>query len=211
MTDGTPSPGSSWRRAFSSGDILAVTRHQTPTACSRRRPFDSAGAPEELLNSPRTLARADCSPWSTSSGNFHPDPAGRITRTHFKTRTFDLSQAADPSSPAVAKDRALDYWRVGDSMRIMHHLEPKRYRAVSLHGQVFKGEYRHDWNDISHIQHLRGKVPAYNPREDLVGKVPYPQGPTQAELLKNRCFGRSHGTSRFPGGLLQVGKQSFIP
>merc|ERR1719433_1686031 len=215
MICGREAPGS-WRRSLSAGDVLTVKRHTTPTAASRRRPFDSAVPPEELLNSPIS-ANGDATPWSTSSrigGDL--DPGGRITVTHFKTRTMDLDAPISPSSPKTAstlpsspKDRAMDHWRTGESLRIMHHLEPKKYRSVSLHGQVFQGKYRQDWHDISHIQSLRAKLPAISGSGGGDNCVPYPQGPSQSELLKNRCFARSHGSSRFPGGFLRVGQQVF--
>lgn len=104
----------------------------------------------------------------------------------------------------------MDSWRMGESLRIMHHIQPKKFRPISLHGEAFQGFYRSDWHSVQHVQDLRNMYPAV--RESQSGpKLPYPQGLTQRELVKNRCFDRSHGSSRFPCGMITVGSQCMIP
>ena len=44
--------------------------------------------------------------------------------------------------------RALDNWRLGEGSRIMTYLQPKRYRPMSLYGEVFQGR----WNTVARLQ-----------------------------------------------------------
>mmetsp|Transcript_77214 Transcript_77214/g.238347 ORF Transcript_77214/g.238347 Transcript_77214/m.238347 type:complete len:211 (-) Transcript_77214:92-724(-) len=204
--------GTSWRRSYSSGDIRNMQRHMTPASGVRRRLFDSALSMEEAGGQ-----SMGASGFESSGLRARLREAADHERSGHDVTRFPgaLGAAAGGSSAGAAasegpRERAVDCWRMGESMRIMHHIEPRKSRPISLHGEVFQGHYRHDWQNVKHIQDLRSMYPAL--REGRGGsKLPYPQGMTQRELLRNRCFDRSHGSSRFPRGMLTVGSQCLVP
>jgi len=122
-----------------------------------------------------------------------------------------FNRASTPP-PGGRKERALDNWRLGESLRIMHHIEPKKYRAISLHGEVYQGHYRQDWQPVEHIQRLRNLYPAVRQSLNAAAALfPFPQGMTQQEIVNNRGWERSLGSSRLPGGMMTVGSQTMIP
>lgn len=89
------------------------------------------------------------------------------------------------------------------------HIEPDKFRPISLHGEMFRGLYNFDWQEVSHIQRLRSRYPAG--RDDMrLNLGPYPQGMTQEELVRNRNFDRSHGSGQFPSGMIRVGSQVLM-
>eukprot|EP00443_Scrippsiella_acuminata_P025166 CAMPEP_0115242572 /NCGR_PEP_ID=MMETSP0270-20121206/39022_1 /TAXON_ID=71861 /ORGANISM="Scrippsiella trochoidea, Strain CCMP3099" /LENGTH=215 /DNA_ID=CAMNT_0002657643 /DNA_START=156 /DNA_END=803 /DNA_ORIENTATION=+ len=194
-----------WQRSHSAGDLVAQRR--TPN----RRPFDAAGHPEELLSPSSTIARlSDMTP-------LQADPSKRVRTLRYRGRTEDseltMSEPASPCSPGSygsRQERALDFWPLGESCRIMHHIQPKKYsRPISLHGEVYQGKYVFDWQGVDHIKKQRSRYPVG--RQASLSLGPYPQGLTQEELMRNRCFDRSHGSERMPAGLMQVGSLLLVP
>lgn len=201
-----------WRRSHSAGDLVAQRR--TPN----RRPFDAAGHPEELLSPSSTIGRL-----STLSPQ-QADPSRRVRTLRYRARTdSDLSPSAAGQEPADSpcspgsygsrQERALDFWPLGESCRIMHHIQPKKYsRPISLHGEVYQGRYNFDWQEVDHIKKQRSRYPSGRHQASVSTSIgPYPQGFTQEELMRNRCFDRSHGSERMPAGLMQVGSSLLIP
>lgn len=116
-----------------------------------------------------------------------------------------LTNEGRRSSPV----RSLDFTSIGEGSRIMHFIDPRRYRAIALHGEVYQGHYQHDWRDINHIQKLRSKYPVERPHL-IPEHEPFPQGRTQEEIQRNRNFTRSHGSRKLPHGLLKCGHQLLM-
>jgi len=186
---GSTTRGSDWHRSFSASDIVGMQR--TP----KRRPFDHPHPARDGMGGNRLLEASSLPTlgYGDHDQSWWPDETP-------KTRSV--------------RERAVDFWKVGESMRIMHHIEPKKFRAISLYGEVFQGFYNSDWHSIEHVQHQRQRYPAtratWSPgsAED---SVPYPQGRTQQEINRNRNFGRSHGGTKITGGILRVGGQLIVP
>eukprot|EP00435_Cladocopium_sp_Y103_P072279 s44_g39.t1 len=158
-----------WSRSFSAADVIAMRR--TPT----RRLFDSRQPPEDILSPESTMEVL------TPKGA--TDPGRRQNRLHYTCRiedSYSPSSLTMPDGPLMgfkpqtspsarskslgasgraspSKGRALDNWRLGEGSRIMTYLQPKRYRPMSLYGEVFQGRWNTDWHDVSHITELRSK------------------------------------------------------
>lgn len=79
-------------------------------------------------------------------------PMGFKTSPSSRSKSLGASGRASPS-----KGRALDNWRLGEGSRIMTYLQPKKYRPMSLYGEVFQGKWNTDWHDVSHITQLRAQ------------------------------------------------------
>jgi hypothetical protein len=203
-SSGGGSPGELWTRAFSAGDLLAQ-RNKRP----KSRPFDASGPPEELL-------RPECSKGqlSLTFPGTPKDPSGRVQSVHYGSRSPSASQTRLPGESAwvspSSRSRALDNWKMGESCRIRSSLQPTKYRQISLYGDAFQGFHNHDWRDVSHVQHLRAKQPLGRQSMEVC-QGPFPQGPTQDQLRRNRNFDRSHGSDRFVGGFFQIGSQVIVP
>mmetsp|Transcript_21539 Transcript_21539/g.33524 ORF Transcript_21539/g.33524 Transcript_21539/m.33524 type:complete len:215 (-) Transcript_21539:61-705(-) len=173
-----------WQRAYSAGDIVSMQR--TP----KRRPFDQP----------------------------HPtrDHSGVIPSMMIETSSLRMMEdepsfgCESPASRSI-RERAVDFWKVGDSMRITNHIEPTKNRPISLFGEVFQGFYNHDWKNVEHVQKARNRIPAYRTDLGTSTGVPYPQGRSQEEIGRNRNFPRSHGSPKLPGGLIRVGAQCMVP
>lgn len=104
------------------------------------------------------------------------------------------------------EDRALDFWPLGEGMRIANHIAPTKSRSIALTGEIYQGKPRSDWNDAKHVHAIRSQYPT--------GKLtmqascgPFPQGMSPDELRRNRQFDRSHGSMRCDGGMMRVGSQ----
>lgn len=120
------------------------------------------------------------------------------------------SRGSESPSAKAVRERAIDYWKVGDSMRIMHHIEPKKHRSISLFGDAYQGFFNHDWKSVEHIKALRGKCPANRMTLDPV-TTPYPQGMSQEDINRNRNFAPSHGAPKITGGLCRSGALVLVP
>jgi hypothetical protein len=146
------------------------------------------------------------------------DPAKRRQNLHYTDRSESpktghrkiLEQVESRIRNANQRTRALDYAPLGESLRIQNHVQPNKLRQISVCGDVYQGFYKTDWTDVSHLQALRQRYPA---TQQSLARVqgPFPQGFTREELLRNRMFDRSHGSERFPAGMLRVGSQTFFP
>ncbi|CAE8616060.1 unnamed protein product [Polarella glacialis] len=189
-----------WQRSFSAGDIVGMRR--TP----KRRPFDAVQPPADLL-SPSSQMEV-MTPTHHNTPCLDVDPGERINKLSYSSRIGDTFS---PTNQGSRQDRALDNWPLGEGMRIMHHIQPKKYRAISQRGDCYQGFWRTDWQDVTHIQALRSKYPASQQDVEHKSIGPFPQGMTQEELRKNRNFNMSHGGRRNTGGLVQVGGQFLIP
>eukprot|EP00928_Gymnodinium_smaydae_P099906 TRINITY_DN9663_c0_g1_i1.p1 TRINITY_DN9663_c0_g1~~TRINITY_DN9663_c0_g1_i1.p1 ORF type:complete len:228 (-),score=32.19 TRINITY_DN9663_c0_g1_i1:95-685(-) len=185
-----------WRRCRSSGDIVAMGR--TPT----RRPFDSAQPSEELLSSP-------CNSAKHRQMTLH-DPVGRMTRQTYRQRSPKHDSSELPPWDRT-NDRAMDFWKLGEGLRIMNHIQPTKLRQISLVGEVYQGFYIHDWKPVEARQSLRNTYPWSQRDSEVISGKPFPQGPTQAELHRNRNFDWSHGSVRKTGGYMVNGQQVMIP
>jgi len=199
-------------RTFSAGDIHRMKSRQV-----RFRAFNASGPQEDLLHPIKTGAVSPelSGKLSPSSGR---DPSGRQMVRHYTDRAKSSSPVTgdrtcmshSQHNAASERTRALDYAPLGESLRIKNHVQPDKARQISLCGDVFKGFYKYDWTDVSHIHALRSRYPMARQSLERV-QGPYPQGMTREELIRNRLFDRSHGSERFPGGMLRVGSQMMFP
>mmetsp|Transcript_68676 Transcript_68676/g.222665 ORF Transcript_68676/g.222665 Transcript_68676/m.222665 type:complete len:206 (+) Transcript_68676:149-766(+) len=187
---GRTTSGSPWKRSVSAGDLVKQRRGPN------RRPFDSANHPEELVSPTSAIARLSDQPAHLA------DPSKRVSIGRFRARS-DMETTQDPSSPMSAtssafgarQERALDCWQLGESCRIMHHIAPKKYRNISLHGEVYQGMWTTDWKDVGHMKELRNRYHVE----------------ARQEIMRNRGFDKSHGSQRMPLGLMRVGSLLMIP
>jgi len=200
-----------FKRAFSAGDIHRMKRRQV-----RFRAFNASGPQEDLLHPIKTGAVSPklSGKLSPSSGR---DPSGRQMVRHYTDRSKLSPVTGDRTclnhsqlNAASERTRALDYAPLGESLRIKNHVQPDKARQISLCGDVFKGFYKYDWTDVSHIHALRSRYPFGRETLERV-RGPFPQGMTREELIRNRLFDRSHGSERFPGGMIRVGSQMMFP
>ncbi|CAL1136926.1 unnamed protein product [Cladocopium goreaui] len=83
--------------------------------------------------------------------------ARKPLRARDRSRLVRLDVHRPPRTGAALKGRALDNWRLGEGSRIMTYLQPKKYRPMSLYGEVFQGKWNTDWHDVSHITQLRAQ------------------------------------------------------
>eukprot|EP00930_Biecheleria_cincta_P083916 TRINITY_DN73417_c0_g1_i1.p1 TRINITY_DN73417_c0_g1~~TRINITY_DN73417_c0_g1_i1.p1 ORF type:complete len:221 (-),score=20.37 TRINITY_DN73417_c0_g1_i1:51-713(-) len=187
-----------WNRSFSAGEIMNMRR--TPN----RRYVDSAQPSHDLL-SPRSSEEAVY----LSSQDSSSDPMGRSQTMHFSVR--NVASRADTTS-FDRRDRSLDYWMLGEGMRIKNFMEPTKYRAISQWGENFQGKYNTDWNTgrCEAVKAVRSKT-WYGKRSLQQSLGPYPQDLVAEELIRNRSFAGSHGSPRAICGMLSCGKQCFIP
>merc|ERR1719183_1106705 len=172
-----------WTRAFSASDILGMQRAPT------RRPFDHPHPNQDGFGGNRSITE-------TSS-------------LHLLDDTEDVRCPESPASRSI-REHATDHWKVGDSMRILHHIEPKKYRQISLYGEVFQGFYNHDWHHVDHIKHVRAKCPTNRRLLEPVSG-PYPQGEIQEEHNRNRNYAASHGSPKVTGGVMRNGPLLMVP
>jgi hypothetical protein len=168
-----------------------------------RRPFDHHHPSQDGFGGNSKLQSSSLTPLEPEDGL----GLGEDTALGESLRSSGGSES--PSKRAI-RERAVDFWKVGDSMRIMHHIEPKKYRSIALHGDVYQGFYIHDWSNVEHVKKARGRYPA-NRRMVEAAKGPYPQGETQEEINRNRNFAPSHGTLKLTGGVLRTGAQLQVP
>eukprot|EP00933_Yihiella_yeosuensis_P071596 TRINITY_DN79806_c0_g1_i1.p1 TRINITY_DN79806_c0_g1~~TRINITY_DN79806_c0_g1_i1.p1 ORF type:complete len:263 (+),score=35.46 TRINITY_DN79806_c0_g1_i1:115-789(+) len=186
-----------WSRSFSAGDIVGMRR--TP----QRRPLDAAQPHQDLLSPSSTMEVM--TPKRNSA--VVADPLGRQNKLQYSSR---IEGVFSPSNSATRQDRALDCWPLGEGLRIMHHIQPKKYRAISLYGEVYQGHWATDWKDVSHVKQLRSKTPVG--RASLQPAAgPVPQGMTDKELQRNRAFGESHGSTKLSQSIIRVGNVCLVP
>jgi len=146
-------------------------------------------------------------PWGSEGDANLGFASGGGEQTPLSPKTCSGSES--PGQQSIRK-RACDFWQIGDSMRIMHHIDPKKYRAISLHGEVYQGFYNHDWHSVEHIHAVRNKCPANRATlERAIG--PYPQDGTQRDHNRNRNYSRSHGSVKVTGGVLRNGAMLMVP
>eukprot|EP00434_Breviolum_minutum_P000785 symbB.v1.2.000693.t1/scaffold41.1/size391900/10 len=198
---------------------------RTPT----RRLYDSRQPPEDILSPESTM--------EVLTPKAATDPAKRQHRLHYTCRiedgyspssfqnppTLEASNLGGMKSPpssrsksasgraSPSKGRALDNWRLGEGSRIMTYLQPKRYRPMSLYGEVFQGKWNTDWHDVSHISALREKYPWTRDSIQLKDLGPHPEGPSSQEIRRNRNFGPSHGAEKSVHGMIRCGCLCMIP
>jgi len=191
-----------WNRSFSASQILDMRR--TPN----RRYVDSAQPPDDLL-SPRSSEEAII----LSSQQSRSDPMNRSTTMPFSCRNGSPRGDTTLSSRSVdRRDRSLDYWMLGESMRISNYMKPTKYRAISQYGENFQGKSTQDWSTgrCEAMQKLRSKTPCgLRSLQKCIG--PYPQDLVAEELTRNRSFPASHGSPRAICGVITCGSQCFIP
>eukprot|EP00747_Dinoflagellata_sp_TGD_P188909 gnl/TRDRNA2_/TRDRNA2_48573_c0_seq1.p1 gnl/TRDRNA2_/TRDRNA2_48573_c0~~gnl/TRDRNA2_/TRDRNA2_48573_c0_seq1.p1 ORF type:complete len:275 (-),score=24.84 gnl/TRDRNA2_/TRDRNA2_48573_c0_seq1:125-886(-) len=133
-----------------------------------------------------------------------------------KSRVHDATSRTsesvlDRSGRTGRGEHALDKWELGQRHTIMNHIEPSKFRDISLHGPSFRGFYNQDWSNVDHIRRLREQHPSLRMQGQAGGLGPYPQGLNCEEIGKNRNFGKSHGSKRFTSGLLILGRQACVP
>lgn len=107
-------------------------------------------------------------------------------------------------------ERALDHGRLGETCRIANHISPSKERRISNFGDVYQGFYSRDWQKVDHIPRLRMQYPAIREHQKAVSG-PFPQGPSQEELVRNRGFASSHGSDRIPHGIIKSGSLLLVP
>mmetsp|Transcript_85990 Transcript_85990/g.221396 ORF Transcript_85990/g.221396 Transcript_85990/m.221396 type:complete len:272 (-) Transcript_85990:71-886(-) len=174
---------------------------------------------ERQLSNPSFSYSDGGTPMSTSFG-----PAGDlspISATTSKARTpanatispmstkgeRSLRSTKRSKPPEVQpEDRALDFWPLGHGSRIMHHIEPKKSRPISLTGDIYQGFPRQDFSEVDHLVASRCRYPAG--RDQMQASPgPFPQGRSAEELRRNRNFDRSHGSMPLAHGMMRVGAQ----
>lgn len=177
-------------RALSASDIV---RSGTP----KRRPFDSS-QPHQDLFSPLSTAEA----MSPTSPMDRYDPGSRRKSLHYSQR---MDESLVSEGEATRQDRAMDHWHLGHGLSIMHIIQPKNFRPMSMYGDAFRGVWTQDWKDINHISSLRSRYvkEAACFQQSSIG--PFPQGFTAKDVGRNRAFGTTHGSQRSPAGVVKCG------
>jgi len=182
---------SEFQRSFSAGDILGMQR--TPV----RRPFDHPHPSKDGFGGNGKMVTTSLMPLGADVDDFGESDDGSVI------------PGESPGTRAI-RERAIDYWKLGDSMRISHHIEPKTYRQISLYGEVFQGFYNHDWHNVEHIKAVRAKCPtARKLNMPICG--PFPQGEDQEMNNRNRNYAGSHGSPKLTGGLMRQGGLLMVP
>eukprot|EP00931_Biecheleriopsis_adriatica_P008472 TRINITY_DN109655_c0_g1_i1.p1 TRINITY_DN109655_c0_g1~~TRINITY_DN109655_c0_g1_i1.p1 ORF type:complete len:262 (-),score=28.49 TRINITY_DN109655_c0_g1_i1:67-852(-) len=214
-----------WNRSMSAAELLHKARSPKRRYLDHVQPTQDLLSPSSSRDALQLSSQAStCDPcarrktfqYSQRFGDSSPDSNSTFERTGLS--------AVSPSSTAMSStgfveqphmivprtERAMDHWKLGESMRIMNHIEPKAFRAISKYGEVYQGIYAKDWGDVRHIQACRAKTAA-GLKALLPSKGPVPQDMTSFELRKNRSFGESHGAPRNPHGFVRMGPGCLVP